>query len=71
MCCRDHSWPTGCELLSSYNGYKTRLLNILSLFTQTFFYNKYHANIKIRLTSHQVGKLDKKSCRVPLGDLFQ
>lgn len=37
MCYRDHSRPTGCELLSSYNGYKIGLLNILSLFTQTVF----------------------------------
>lgn len=36
ICCRDHSWPTGCELLSSFDGYMIQLLNLLSLFTQTF-----------------------------------
>lgn len=34
-------------------------------------YNKYHANIKIRQTSYQVGKLDKRCYLVSLGDPFQ
>lgn len=68
MCCRDHSWLWAAQQL--------RWLQDMAFEYAQFVYtdipyNKYHANIKIRQTSHQVGKLDKRCCLVPLGDPFQ